>query len=259
MTTLTGIVLTKNEENNIEKCLKSIEWCDEIIIIDDNSTDETVERVKTLESRIRNIKFYTRKLDNDFSRQRNFGMEKASGEWVILVDADEEVTRELKNEISQVILNRVGNDICSYYIKRRDYFWGRELRYGETKKLRDKGVVRLVKRNSGKWVGKVHEEFQVNCKTDKLNGFLDHYPHQTVREFIDEVNFYSSLRAGELFNQKKRTNIFEIIFFPVGKFIYTYFFKLGFLDGPSGFVYAFFMSFHSFLVRAKLYQFTLYH
>jgi len=261
MTTLTGIVLTKNEENNIEKCLNSIKWCDEIIIVDDYSVDRTLEKIQISKSKFQiksQIQIFKKKLNDDFAEQRNFGMEKASGEWVIFVDADEKVTRKLQNEISQVVLNRGRNDICSYYIKRRDYFWGRELKYGETKKLRDRGIVRLVKKNSGKWVGKVHEEFQANCKTGKLNGFLDHYPHQTIREFINEVNFYSSLRARELLDNGKKTNVFEIIFFPLCKFIYTYFIKFGFLDGPAGFTYAFFMSFHSFLVRTKLYQYTNY-
>jgi hypothetical protein len=106
----------------------------------------------------------------------------------------------------------------------------------------------------------VHEEFKVTSyelRVTSLKGYLNHYPHPTVKEFLQEVNFYSTLRAKELFAQGKKTGIFAILFYPLGKFILTYFLKMGFLDGPPGFAYAFFMSFHSFLVRVKLYQYDL--
>ena len=139
-------------------------------------------------------------------------------------------------------------------MKRRDYFWGKELKYGETKKVRNQGIVRLVKKGAGKWMGTVHEVFNTVENIGSLNGYINHYPHPTLKEFIEDVNTYSSIRAEELFNQGVKTNIFQIIFYPLIKFKYNYFILLGFLDGPAGFVYSFMMSFHSFLVRSKLYQ-----
>lgn len=266
---LTAVILTKNEETNIGRCLKSVAFCDEILIVDDNSEDKTLDIVhkvykvlkvhKVLPVGRQVYEVIQRKLDGNFSAQRNFAMGKASGDWILFVDADEEVTRELKDEISRIILNSVQHDTVAYYLKRRDYFWGRELTYGETMKARNSGIIRLVKKNSGSWEGKVHEEYRVkssNLKVQSLGNYLNHYPHQTVKEFLQEVNFYSTLRAKELFAQGKKTNIFAILFYPLGKFILTYFLRRGFLDGPPGFAYVFFMSFHSFLVRAKLYQLT---
>ena len=276
---LTAIILTKNEEKNIERCLKSVDFCDEVIVVDDFSEDKTVElvnKVFKVHKVDKDYKVFQRKLNNDFAMQRNFAMEKASGEWVLFIDADEEVTQELKNEISRVILNsflraqdysliqdlnqipnQVRNDIGAYYLKRRDFWWGRELNYGETSKVRQVGLIRLIRKNSGKWEGKVHEEFRIKnseLKIKLLNNFINHYPHQNVKEFLEEINFYSTLRAREMRGQGKNSNIFEIIFYPLLKFLLTYIIKLGFLDGSAGFAYAFFMSFHSFLVRAKLYR-----
>ena len=105
-------------------------------------------------------------------------------------------------------------------------------------------------------MGSVHEVFHTANRVGQINGFLNHHPHPTLKEFINDINYYSSIRAEELFNRGIKTNIFEIIFFPFGKFVYNHFLNFGFLDGPAGFTYAFMMSFHSFLVRAKLYQLT---
>ena len=122
--------------------------------------------------------------------------------------------------------------------------------------MRNLGIIRLIKKGSGKWFGKVHEEFRSDGQIGRLDSFLNHYPHPTVKEFLKEINFYSTLRARELRDQGEQASIWKVIFFPFTKFVLTYFIKLGLLDGPAGFAYAFFMSFHSFLVRAKLYQYT---
>mgnify|MGYP001607125279 FL=1 len=249
---ITIVVLTKNEEKNIERCLKSIDFCDEIIVVDDYSTDKTLEIIRNVGNK--NIcSVHKRKLNNDFAQQRNFGLSKANNDWVLFVDADEVVTEELKSEIR----SRQGRDENNaYYIKRRDYFWGKELKYGEVSQIRQIGLIRLIRKDSGKWMGTVHEVFYTANRVDQINGFLNHYPHPTLKEFINDINYYSSIRAEELFNRGIKTNIFEIIFFPFGKFIYNYFLNFGFLDGPAGFTYAFMMSFHSFLVKSKLYQLT---
>lgn len=242
------VVLTKNEEHNIERCLKSVSFAEEIIIIDDFSEDKTIEIARKFKAQI-----VQNNLNNDFAQQRNFGMQKAQGDWILCIDADEEVSPELAKEIQIATQN---NEIAAYFIRRKDFFWGNTLKYGEVSKVYNEGLLRLVQRNAGTWRGKVHEAFQTKGKTAILPSFLNHYPHQTVKEFIQSVNMYSTLRAKELHNAGKKAVVFELIAYPCGKFIWTYFLKLGFIDGAAGFVYAFFMSFHSFLVRAKLYQYA---
>lgn len=248
---ISAVVLTKNEEKNIERCLRPLAFCNEIIIVDDFSGDKTVELANKFKAKV-----YKHKLNDDFSSQRNFGLEKAKGEWVLFIDADEEVSQQLEEEILNKLNLNSNDKNLAYYIKRRDFWWGRELRYGEMRKIRQIGLVRLIRRNSGKWVGKVHEVFKASGSFGQLKSFINHYPHQTLRDFVAEINFYSTVRARELLSQGGETNILETIFYPLGKFILNYFVYLGFLDGAAGFAYAFLMSFHSFLVRVKLFQYT---
>lgn len=255
---ISAVILTKNEEKNIEKCLESVNFCDEIIIIDDYSEDKTIEVIKKLGVKSQNlkskVKIYQKQLKGDFANQRNYGMNQVNNDWILFIDADEEISKELSKEIVKLLNSYIVKE-DAFYIKRRDFFWRKELRFGETRRVRNYGLIRLVKKNSGKWIGNVHEVFFTSKKTSMLNGYLDHYPHPTLKEFIHKVNIYSTLRAKDLLNKGKKTNTFEIIVWPIGKFIFNYFFNLGFLDGPAGFTYAFIMSFHSYLVRAKLFQF----
>lgn len=247
---LTAVVLTKNEGKNIERCVKSLSFCDEIVLVDDTSSDNTVQIATEHGATV-----YPHSLNGDFAKQRNYTMEKAKNDWVLFVDADEVVTKDLQKELSTI--NHQLSTVLAFRIRRRDFFWGKELKYGEVEKWRNRGAIRLVKKGSGSWVGKVHEEFKMfNAQCSMFNGFLDHYPHQTVMEFIESVNNYSTIRAEELHGQGKRFNILSTIAYPFGKFFYVYFLKRGFLDGPAGFAYAFFMSFHSFLSRAKLYHYV---
>ncbi|MGB4965556.1 MAG: glycosyltransferase family 2 protein [Microgenomates group bacterium] len=190
-------------------------------------------------------------VSDDFAQARNEGMEEAEYEWILFIDSDEEESKELAENIGKLDLNQT--KIGAFSIPRRDFFWGTELKYGETNSARNEGIIRLVKKGSGKWVGKVHEVFQTSGATGALSGFINHYPHQTIAAFLESINNYSTLRAQELKGKGVRTNVFQIIMYPFGKFWYTYLLKLGFLDGPAGFVYSFMMSFHSFLVRSKLY------
>ena len=253
---LSAVVLTKNEEKSIERCIKSLLFCDEIIIIDDYSEDNTLEKIQNLKSQIPNkfkILIFKRKLNKDFAGQRNFGLSKTSNEWVLFVDADEEVSDDLQKEIRRNFQFSILN-FQAYYIKRRDYFWGKEIRHGELRQIRLNGLIRLIRKDFGRWLGNVHEVFHTAKNVGRLKGFLNHYPHSTLKEFIKDINFYSTLRAEELYNQGKSVNVIEIMFVPSLKFIYNYFINFGFLDGPAGFTYAFLMSFHSFLVRAKLYM-----
>jgi len=257
---LSAVVLTKNEERNIERCLRSLDFVDEIVVVDDYSTDNTLNQISKIKKQNdkSKIKILQKNLNSDFAAQRNFGLEKAEGEWVLFVDADEEVSKELKEEIKKLVRCAIlkQNNLAGFYIKRRDWFWGREVRFGEVLKVRRKGILRLIKKGFGKWEGKVHEELEIGdwkLEIGKLKNFINHYPHPTIKEFLGEINFYSSLRADELFQQGKKTNILEIIFYPLFKFILNYFIYFGFLDGAVGFVYAFMMSFHSFLVRGKIF------
>ncbi len=263
---LSAVILAQNEEEHIEQCITSLKFCDEIILIDDNSTDNTVKIAKKLGAIV-----HTRSLKNDFSAQRAYGTKKATHDWILYVDADEVVSKTLQNEILKAInhplrqvgaplLDKEGNQrggsdsITAYYIRRRDHFWGQTVIHGELSTAYHTGFIRLIKKDAGEWRGEVHETFMPSGKTSILNGYIDHYPHQNITTFLQEINHYSTLRAQEFLRAGKKATLFEIMMYPFGKFMYTYLVKQGFRDGAAGFVYSFLMSFHSFLVRAKLYQ-----
>lgn len=242
---ITAIVLTKNEEKNIVPCLESLSWCDEVVVVDDRSEDKTVEIAKK-----KGAKVYSRTMLGDFSAQRNFGLEKAKGEWVLFVDADERVSSALWYEIMQHTSESI-SDVVGFYVKRKDTMWGKVLQYGETGSIR---LLRLGRRNAGKWRGDVHEVWKINGNIATLKNHLDHYPHATVAEFLREINYYTDLRAQELFKQKIKVVWISVLLYPIAKFGLNYILRRGFLDGLAGFVFAMLMSLHSFLVRAKLWR-----
>lgn len=247
---ISAVILTKNEERNIEDCLESVAWCDEILVIDDYSEDETLKKIHP-DSLGTKLKIYRRRLDNDFAAQRNFGLEKTRGDWVLFVDADERVSPELKDEIQRRTTPGVGKtELMGFYIKRKDFFGGRWLRFGETANVK---LLRLARRGAGRWERAVHETWRIKGDIGLLDNPLFHYPHPTISDFAHHINTFSTFHAQVLLKEGKRTNLIQIIAYPLAKFIQNYFFRLGFLDGIPGLIVAVMMSFHSFLARAKLY------
>ncbi|MDO8658903.1 MAG: hypothetical protein Q7K55_09255, partial [Candidatus Levybacteria bacterium] len=135
--------------------------------------------------------------------------------------------------------------------KRVDFMWGKYLKYGETGNMR---LLRLGKKNSGSWRGMTHERWLIKGLLGRLTNPLQHFPHKNLTEFLKEINFYTNIRSKELKLKDKKTNFLEIILYPIGKFLLNYFIKRGFMDGIAGLIFAITMSFHSFLVRGKLWQ-----
>lgn len=244
---ISAVVLTKNEEKNIVDCLETLLFSQEIIIIDDNSTDRTLEIIHQYSQNHSNIKVFKRDLDGNFSAQRKFGIEKTSNDWILFVDADERITRELAAEIKE---NLSAPDFDGFLIPRIDFMWNKQFKHGETGNI---ALLRLFNKNKGGLKGKVHEVWETKNKVGHLTYPILHYPHPTISEFLKEINFYSSLRAEELYEKRIKSSLLTIIFYTKGKFLKNYIFKLGFLDGIIGLIHAILMSFHSFLVRGKLY------
>lgn len=241
------VILTKDEESNIKQYIENLRWCKEILVIDDNSKDKTVEIAKRLGAKV-----FVRPLNNDFCNQRNFGLMKAGGAWVLFIDADEAVGEALKNEILGIILNPLKNRYNGFLIKRKDYMWGRELKHGELGNVK---LMRLAKKDAGNWQGKVHEVWKIKGKIGELNNSIKHYPHQSIREFLKEINFYTDIKAKELYENGFMTSFLSVLFFPIGKFFLNYIIRYGFMDGTRGLIFAILMSLHSFLVRSKLFVF----
>lgn len=254
---LSVVILTKNNQETIQKCVKSVLFADEIIIIDDYSQDQTIEEVsQVFDPHAFDIKFprqakpqlkiLKNHLEQDFAKARNFGLEQARGEWVLFIDSDEYISKQLKNEI----INSLNlKSIDGFYFKRQDIFLNNIVRHGETNNIK---ILRLGKRLSGKWMGKVHEIWKINGQKKFLKNPIIHERKFTLSQFLDRLDFYSTLQAQEFYQQNKIEHFCRLFLNPIGKFINNYFLKLGFLDGSVGIILALCMSWHSFLVRLKL-------
>jgi glycosyltransferase involved in cell wall biosynthesis len=241
------VIITKNASKTISACLNSVAWADEIIVIDDYSDDDTIKIAKS-----RGAIVFKRELNNDFSSQRNFGIKKTKNNWVLFLDADEIIPTSLSKEIVRRLKFAPPN-ISGFYFFRKDYFINHWLNHGETAGVK---LLRLAKKNYGLWQGKVHETWQIKGDTEQFKKPILHYPHKDLATLYRKINHYTDIRAEELKEKNITTNLFEIIFYPLAKFIQNYVFKKGYKDGTAGAVFALSMSFHSFLVRAKLWQIT---
>jgi len=239
---ISAIVLAKNEEKQIKECLSGLQWFDEILVVDDNSEDDTIKIARDLGAKV-----FVHSLENDFAEQRNFGLNKAKGPWVLFVDADERVTSKLAEEIRNNI--EKNTLIKGFYFQRKDFFINRWLAYGETGSVR---LLRLARKGCGDWQRAVDEVWAIKGETKTLRSPLLHYSHLTLKDFLSSINERSTLNAKMFFQQEKKITLVEWLK-PLLKFIQNFIFRFGFLDGIAGFVFAALMSFHSFLVRGKLY------
>lgn len=236
---ITGIVLAEIGSNPIADTIKSLDFCDSILIVWDAKSKPKLKFPKR-------IKQICRPLGDDFASQRNFALSQVKSGWVFFIDSDEVVSKELAEEI-QIITKSSHHD--GYLIRRVDSIWGTVLKHGDTGNTK---LLRLAKVGAGGWSGKVHEVWGVS-NPGVLNNYIIHFPHPTVVDFLEHINRYSSIRAKELWDNGQRSNVFQITMYPIFKFLQLYIFKLGILDGTPGFIHAGLMSFHSFMVRGKLY------
>ena len=182
----------------------------------------------------------------DFSRARNQAMAKVATDWVLFIDSDETVSRKLEAEIAIAVKNKRFN----YQLRRQDFFEGKKLKFGETAAVR---LIRLIQPGSGKWQGQVHEVFVSKLPVKTLNQPLLHERRITFGQLFDRLNYYSDLRAKELFDQGVKFSLWELLFLPWLKLLHNYILRLGVLDGVPGLMLAALMSWHSLMVRVKLY------
>lgn len=244
---ISAVVLSRNDEENIERTLGSLAWCDEVLVVDDYSDDETATIAINLGATV-----YKRHLEDDFAAQRNYALRKARHPWVLFVDSDETVSPELAKEIRGIADTAIlDNDPNGYYVSRRDYFLGTWLTSGETGRVR---LLRLGRKDRGEWNRTVHETWDIEGRKGTLREPLLHYPHQDVAQFLDSINRYSTINADYLHKQGVIEPTWRIVVNPVGKFIHNYLIRAGFRDGMPGAIMAIMMSMHSFLTRGKLWM-----
>lgn len=238
MSTVSTVIITKDEEANIKKCLNSVRWADEIIVVDTGSTDRTLQIAADSGARVYEIDW------QGFGPSKRFGVSKASGEWILSVDADEEVTGALAAEIMKIIST---DDGCSgYLIPRRTNFLGCWISHSRWYPDR---VLRLFRKNKGDYSASlVHERVIIDGPVSRLKNPILHNSYPDIETCMRKFAHYSSLGAEELYKKGKKYRFSAMIFKPLAAICRHYITGAGFLDGVEGFLIA---SYTAFGVIAK--------
>jgi glycosyltransferase involved in cell wall biosynthesis len=243
MNKLTAVIITYNEAANIEKCLQSVkEIVDEIIVVDSYSTDNT----KEICNRFGNVTFIEHPFEN-FGRQKQFAIEQSNNDWVISLDADEQLSLELAEEIKQVMEGTPAH--MAYYIRRSTLYQGRMLRFCG---MHSEKHLRLFNKKAGRFSeAKVHEKYVTEHPCGTLKHTMIHQPFRDLAHHVEKINNYTTLYAKDKVLKKKVFRL-NILFRCFLRFMTIYFVKLAILDGYAGFVWAVMGSYYSFLKYAKI-------
>ncbi|KAF0182402.1 MAG: lipopolysaccharide biosynthesis glycosyltransferase [Nitrospirae bacterium] len=233
-------IVTKNEERNIRKALQSVRNFAEIVVIDSFSEDKTLSICREYTDRVYQQEW------KGFARQKQDAIDRCSGEWILLLDADECVTPELKEEIISCITR---TDIIAYQLPRKNFFLGRWIRHSG---WFPDYIIRLFRKDSGGIEHReVHEKIVVNGSVGICTGYLEHYTYHTLSDYVRKMELYSTLSAKEMVNAGKRASVSSLVFSPLVVFIKMLVLKQGFRDGRHGFLLAVLYAMQSFLKYAK--------
>jgi len=243
---VSALVITRDEESNIGACLGSLTWADEILVIDAQSTDCTLEAARRYTHHV-----YSREWPG-YGPQKNFGIDRATGEWVLIVDADERVTNELHEEIRRVLAIPNTTGVAGFEIPRRNFFYGRWLRWGG--KYPDYQL-RLFRRTAGRYDDTpLHERLQIAGPIARLQEPLDHYSMPTIRHNVRKMMRYTTLGAIDKLKKKPEVSGLHLALNHVGTILRAYFLRSGFRDGIHGLVAAQFAGMHTFVKYAKAWE-----
>ncbi|HCQ30854.1 TPA: hypothetical protein DIU27_00525 [Candidatus Collierbacteria bacterium] len=254
---ISAIVLSKKPDLN-HLLLESLSFVDEILIIVDLAPPTQLRHCEAGNlpagrskmpcthgqvSPHQKTKIFYHPLNNDFSSQRNFGLQKAKGDWVLFVDDDEYVGTELKREIIEAINL---NQYSGFILTRQDLVFHQPLRHGETGNTK---ILRLAKRTAGKFVRPVHERWGIKGRVGELSSPLYHTKDGFVSEFISRMDSYGQIDSKSLKSDGKPFSWFRLMVYPIAKFKLNYFFRAGFLDGSAGLFQAYLMAVQSLSTR----------
>lgn len=237
----TCIVLTQNENLDVQEL--SQVFSEVILVVD--AEERAINRKVMGSSKVTTL-FHP--LMHNFAAQRNFALKHATYDWALFLDDDESISAELLSDLERAILLP---EYQGYFLSRTDIFMGRELKHGETASVR---LLRFARRNSGVWTRPVHEVWDVKGAIGVLKHPLVHQAHRSIHAFMEKLNRYTKIEADHRRASGKRMNIFELLAYPLVKFIANYLLKLGFLDGFPGLAMAYMMSLHSLMVRVYMYE-----
>lgn len=242
---ISAFIVCCNEESKIDRCLSSVSWCDEIVLVDSGSTDRTIELAQRYSPKI-----FTRPWPG-YVAQKAFGLEQCTSEWVLNLDADEEVSPELRAEILELLANDDGS-INGWYVNRVVFFLGKWWRKGT---WYPEYRLRLCRRSKTTWGGRdPHEKALVAGETRRLSGELRHYTYANITHQVQTLNNYALQAARAMKATGKKPSIAKIFLHPPIRFIKSYFFKRGYREGLPGLIVAVLESGYVFLKYVKLWE-----
>lgn len=240
---LSVVLMVKNEADNLPRALQSVKFADEIIVADTGSTDNTMELAQQLGANVVSCQW------QGFGPTKVDALSHATEQWVLSLDADEEITAELAEQIRHVV-NDSANEYAAYRLTRQANFLGRWIRHSG---WYPDYVVRLYRNGQARMSDDpVHERIVTDGKVDTLTGILRHFTDPTIDHYLEKMRIYARLSAEALFAQGRRCHWWDLVVRPPFMFFKTYILKRGFLDGWQGLALAFFSAVHVFTKYANL-------
>jgi glycosyltransferase involved in cell wall biosynthesis len=226
---LSACIITYNEADRIEACLRSLSFCDELLVIDSHSSDATRALAAALGARV---------IERDwpgYRSQKQFAVDSARHDWVLCLDADERLTEQLRDEIQQ--LRAAGfPGAAGWSVPRITDYFGRFLRHGNAYPDR---LVRLFDRRCGGWSGdEIHENTRISGRIGRLQGHLEHFSYRSLSDHLNRMQRYADLMAQALYARGRRCGLTPVLLNPQWRFVRGYLLRLGFLDGWRGLVFA---------------------
>jgi glycosyltransferase involved in cell wall biosynthesis len=241
---ISALVITKNEAENIRDCLASLQWVDEIVVVDAESADGTVALAREFTDKI-----FIRQWEG-FAAAKEFALAQCTGEWVLWIDADERVTPELRDEIIVALGGKPA--ATGFEMPRLANFLGKWIRHGG---WYPGYVLRLFRREAGRFNGKqVHEGVQIDGEIGRFKNHLLHYTDRSLQHYFEKLNCYTSLAAEELHRRGRRFHLWDLLLRPGWFFFRMYVLKAGFLDGVHGFILALLSAMYVLTKYAKLWE-----
>ncbi|MFH0976942.1 MAG: glycosyltransferase family 2 protein [Spirochaetota bacterium] len=237
-------IICFNEEKKIRRCLESVKWADEILILDSFSTDKTLDICREYTDKIHQHEF------DGHIQQKNRAISLCKYDWVFCIDADEVVSEELKESIKN--LNTWASESMGFSFPRKVFYLGKWIKHGG---WYPDYKVRYFHKKFGKWGGiNPHDKVILIGTSMKLRGDLLHYPYDSIKAHLDQVNKFTDIMAVEYAKIGEKPSLINFTLRPLFKFIKMYFLKRGFLDGKRGFIIAVIASFYVFMKFAKLFE-----
>lgn len=243
---VTAVIAAHDESANIEACIASVDWANEVIVVENDSIDDTVDRARGAGATVISPKFTT------IGAARNHAIERVKTPWVVVLDADERCTPELAAEIKQVV--DTAGSCAAFRVPRRNYFLGREIRHGGWGNDRP---VRLFRKELRYNASMVHEHVNVIGETGTLRETLLHYSYTSLDQYFEKFNRYSRWWAEQNYAQGRRGSAVAVLFSPPVRFVAMYVVKRGFLDGGHGLILACLAAASVIAKHARLWELSL--